>query len=105
MGNDLLKDVAPGTVVERAFAVDAARHLAVRGRYPAIVARPDRWAAWWLGAVPRSLAMIRKYRPAAIWSTYPIATAHTIGQTLHRLSGLPWIADFRDQRSTSSICS
>jgi hypothetical protein len=40
--------------------------------------------------------MIRKYRPDAIWSTYPIATAHMIGHTLHRLSGLPWIADFRD---------
>jgi hypothetical protein len=40
--------------------------------------------------------MIRKYRPDALWSTYPIATAHKIGHTLHRLTGLPWIADFRD---------
>jgi glycosyltransferase involved in cell wall biosynthesis len=40
--------------------------------------------------------MIRKYRPQVIWSTYPIATAHRIGETLHRLSGVPWIADFRD---------
>jgi glycosyltransferase involved in cell wall biosynthesis len=40
--------------------------------------------------------MIRKYRPDALWSTYPIATAHKIGHTLHRISGLPWIADFRD---------
>ncbi|MEM9058130.1 MAG: glycosyltransferase, partial [Pseudomonadota bacterium] len=38
----------------------------------------------------------RKHRPDAIWSTYPIATAHLIGLTLARLSGLPWIADFRD---------
>lgn len=96
LSNDLLKDIAPGTVVERAFALDSARHLAVMVRYPAFVSRPDRWAAWWLGAVPRGLAMIRKYRPQAIWSTYPIATAHMIAQTLHRLSGLPWIADFRD---------
>jgi glycosyltransferase involved in cell wall biosynthesis len=40
--------------------------------------------------------MIRKYRPDAIWSTYPIATAHKIACTLQRLSGLPWVADFRD---------
>jgi glycosyltransferase involved in cell wall biosynthesis len=92
----LLAEVAPGTVVERAFALDSARHLAVRRRYPAFAARPDRWAAWWLGAVPKGVAMIRRYRPGAIWSTYPIATAHRIGATLHRLSRLPWIADFRD---------
>jgi dTDP-4-amino-4,6-dideoxygalactose transaminase/glycosyltransferase involved in cell wall biosynthesis len=96
VSDDLLADVAPGTVVERAFALDSARHLSLFGRYPGFIARPDRWATWWLGAVPRGLAMIRRYRPEAIWSTYPVATAHAIGQTLHRLSGLPWIADFRD---------
>ena len=31
-----------------------------------------------------------------IWSTYPIATAHLIGLCLCKLSGLPWVADFRD---------
>jgi glycosyltransferase involved in cell wall biosynthesis len=93
---ELRHEVAPGTVVERAFALDSARHLAVKGRYPAFVARPDRWATWWLAAVPKGLAMIRKYRPAALWSTFPIATAHRIGATLHRWSRVPWIADFRD---------
>src|SRR5688500_3483061 len=92
----LLKDVHPATIVERAFALDSARHLSVLRRYPGFAARPDRWLTWWLGAVPKGLAMIRKYRPDAIWSTYPIATAHAIGHTLHRLSGLPWVADFRD---------
>jgi glycosyltransferase involved in cell wall biosynthesis len=42
------------------------------------------------------LYLIQKYRPDVIWSTYPIATAHLIGLTLSRLSGLPWVADFRD---------
>jgi hypothetical protein len=37
----------------------------------------------------------------AIWSTYPIMTAHCIAHTLSRLAGLPWIADFRDPVSTS----
>ena len=83
-------------IVERAFALDTARHLAVFGRYPAALARPDRWASWWFGGVLAGLRLVRKYRPTAIWSTYPIATAHTIAATLSRLSGLPWIADFRD---------
>lgn len=87
----------PGDVeVRRAFAIDAARHLAFRGAYPRALALPDRWVNWWGAAVLVGLGLIRKHRPAAIWSTYPIATAHLIGLTLHRLTGLPWVADFRD---------
>lgn len=95
-GNDQLRDIPPGTIVNRTRAWDAARHFAVGKRYPQILARPDRWMSWWLSAVPAGLAMIRKYRPQALWSTYPLATAHRIGHTLQRLSGLPWVADFRD---------
>jgi glycosyltransferase involved in cell wall biosynthesis len=91
-----MEDAGTSMVVERAFALDASRQLSLNGRYPGFMARPDRWISWWLGAVPKGVAMIRKYRPHAIWSTYPIATAHKIGYTLQRLSGLPWIADFRD---------
>ncbi len=96
VSNDQLMDVPSSATVERAFALDSARHLAILGRYPVFTARPDRWVTWWLGAVPKGLEMIREYRPHAIWSTYPIATAHMIGHTLQRHSGLPWIADFRD---------
>lgn len=85
-----------GLIVERAFSLDAARHLAVRGRYPRFLALPDRWSSWLVGALPAGLRMIRRYRPAVIWTTYPLASAHLIGAALHRLTGLPWIADFRD---------
>jgi glycosyltransferase involved in cell wall biosynthesis len=93
--SDQVEDVA-GIPIERAFALDSARHLSVMGRYAAFTARPDRWISWWLGALPKGLAMIRRYRPDALWSTYPIATAHKIGHDLACLSRLPWIADFRD---------
>jgi glycosyltransferase involved in cell wall biosynthesis len=93
---DLMRDIPSGTVVERAFALDTARHLAIGERYPGWLARPDRWVTWWSGAVLSGRRMLRKYRPAAIFSTYPIATAHLIGDSLARASGLPWIADFRD---------
>jgi glycosyltransferase involved in cell wall biosynthesis len=95
-GADQLQDVPAGVPVERAFALDAKRHLSVRGRYPRFAALPDRWVTWVLGAVPAGLRLVRRYRPAAIWTTYPIATAHVIGLWLHRLTGLPWVADFRD---------
>lgn len=93
---DAVGQVNGHPIVQRAFALDAARHLSLGGRYPAFAAVPDRWSSWWLGAVPTGLGMIRRYRPQALWSTYPIATAHRIGATLHRLTGLPWVADFRD---------
>lgn len=83
-------------LVHRSFALDAGRDLALRGRYPALLALPDRWSSWWLSAVPAALSLVRQHRPSVIWSTYPIATAHLIGLTVHRLTGIPWVADQRD---------
>jgi hypothetical protein len=82
--------------VHRSFALDASRHLAIRGRYPSLLAQPDRWISWWLSAVPAGLKLIREHQPQVIWSSYPIATAHLIALTLHRKTGIPWIADQRD---------
>lgn len=94
--DDLLGDIAPGVEVVRAFGCDTSRHLSLFGRYPLRLALPDEWVTWWLGAVPAGKKILRKQRPDVIWSTFPIATAHLIGRSLHRKSGLPWVADFRD---------
>ena len=93
---ELLADIQKETVVVRAPAFDTARHFSIAGRYPGFLARPDRWASWLPGATIMGLSMIKRYKPDAIWSTFPIATAHLIGAALHKHSGLPWIADFRD---------
>jgi len=82
--------------VRRSFALDAARDLALRGRYLGWTARPDRWASWRAFAVRDGLRLIDRWKPDVLWSTYPIATAHAIGAELQRRSGLPWVADFRD---------
>ncbi len=95
-GDDQLDEIPGAVDVCRAFAVDAAKHLSIKGRYPLFLALPDRWAAWWLGGVWSGLSMIIRQRPRVLWSTYPIATAHLIALTLKRFSGLPWVADFRD---------
>lgn len=94
--NDQMSDIAAGVKVVRAPALDAARHLALRGRYARFTALPDRWVSWWPGAVLQGFRLIKRVRPSLIWSTYPIATAHKIGLTLHHRTGLPWVADFRD---------
>jgi glycosyltransferase involved in cell wall biosynthesis len=94
--DDLLADVPSGTVVRRAFALDTARHLQIAGRYMGWMARPDRWISWQFDAVRQGLKLIEEFKPDVIWSTYPIATAHVIASKLHRKTGIPWVADFRD---------
>ncbi|WP_229202298.1 glycosyltransferase [Pseudoduganella aquatica] len=95
-GDDQMADIPASVPVTRAFALDTARHLSVGGRYAGFMALPDRWASWCLGAIPAGWRLIRRHRPAVIWSTYPIASAHLIGLVLRRLTGLPWVADLRD---------
>ena len=94
--DDQLEDIPKDVLVTRAFALDTAKHLAVRGSYLRCMALPDRWVSWCLGAVPSGMKLIREYRPKLLWSTYPIASAHLIGSVLHRFSRIPWVADFRD---------
>ncbi|HZV64688.1 MAG TPA: glycosyltransferase [Telluria sp.] len=98
-GDDQLQDILPSMLIWRTFALDTSRHLAIKGRYPGLLALPDRWASWALSAVPVGWRALRRYRPEVIWSTYPIATAHLIGLALHRLTGTPWVADMRDPMS------
>ena len=94
--DDLLREVPTDLPVARVFALDTARHLSVAGRYPHFLARPDRWMTWRFAAVGAGLALVRQHGLHAVWSTFPIATAHQIGGTLARRTRLPWIADFRD---------
>ncbi len=95
IGNDQIEE-ASNQLTHRSFALDTSRHLSFMGRYPSFMSLPDRWVSWWFGAVPLGLYLIKKYRPDIIWSTYPIATAHLIGLSLCRLTGVSWVADFRD---------
>ncbi len=102
VGTDQLGDIPSDVPVHRPFALDTSRHLSIRGAYPKALALPDRWSSWLLGAVPTGWGIIRRHRPDAIWSTYPITTAHVIGLALHRISGLPWVADFRDSMTEAN---
>jgi glycosyltransferase involved in cell wall biosynthesis len=93
---DSVAQIPPGCEVIRTRCLDASRHLAIAGRYPAFAALPDRWASWQWWAVRGGLRACREHRIQALWSTYPIATAHKIGAALAKRTGLPWVADFRD---------
>jgi hypothetical protein len=92
----LTEEVPAHLHVERAWALDTARHLSVGGRYPRAWATPDRWTSWRFDAVRRGKRLLREHDVSALWSSYPIGTAHAIGLALQRGSGKPWLADFRD---------
>lgn len=96
IGDDSWAKLPEEAIVRRAFALDSARHLSVKGKYLGVTAIPDRWISWWPAAVFECMRLVRKYKPQVIWSTYPIATAHLIGLTVSRMTGIPWVADFRD---------
>lgn len=93
--------IPAGCEVHRAFALDVRRHLSIAGKYPGFLARPDGWASWYPAAVWQGLRLIRRHRIKAIWSTYPIMSAHRIAWRLSRITGVPWIADFRDPVASS----
>ena len=93
---DQLAEIPKEVGVVRVWGFDAARQLAIGGRYPRWLALPDRWSSWAAFAIPAALWLARRHRVSAIWSTYPIATAHLIALAVARLTGLPWIADCRD---------
>lgn len=96
VSDDQLHEIPAEIIVKRAFALDTARQLSVKGRYLGWMALPDRWVSWCLGGTLSGLQLIYQYRPNVIWSTYPIATAHLLGLILHRMTDIPWVADFRD---------
>lgn len=82
--------------IERCQAIDAARDLSWRGKYFGFSCVPDRWWSWAFTAIPAGKRLIKQFKPEVIWSTYPVSTAHFIAYRLHRYSGLPWLADYRD---------
>jgi glycosyltransferase involved in cell wall biosynthesis len=91
-----LGEIPADIKVIRAFALDTKKHLSWRGRYLRLTALPDRWVAWCPAALSAGLAQIYKHKTDIIYTTFPVASAVLIGYLLHRITGTPWVADFRD---------
>lgn len=93
---DLMAQVPPDIRLDRAVALDVRRDLSIRGKYPELMAMPDRWSSWVFGGVRRGVRVVRRREVQLVWSTYPILSAHLIGGLVARWTGRPWIAEFRD---------
>ena len=57
---------------------------------------PDARIGWLIPAVLAGLKTIRREKPEVILTSGPPNTTHLIGLTLKMLTGLRWVADFRD---------
>ena len=91
-GEDAVHDIE----VHRAYCLDVKHDLAIAGRYPELLALPDRWWTWRLFAVPLARRLARRHDLRAVFSTAPQASAHLIGAAVSSQCRLPWVADFRD---------
>ena len=70
--------------------------VAALARASAWLLVPDAHASWRGPAVRAGLERLRRGDIAAIYSTSPPDTDHSVALELKRASGLPWVADFRD---------
>ena len=60
------------------------------------VMSPDGQGTWLPAAAAVGLQHLRSDPAQVIYSTSPPASAHLLGMLLKSLTGLPWVADFRD---------
>jgi glycosyltransferase involved in cell wall biosynthesis len=99
----LASEVTPGTEVTRAReprgAMGPAVVLSRLGLQQAakVAAFPDRAVAWIPDAVRLGLRITRRERPSVLFSTAAPISAHLVALAVHRRTGIPWVADFRDE--------
>lgn len=69
---------------------------ALRRQLRVFVLIPDRQAAWIPWAIVRTLIIARRHRPEVLYSSSPPHSAQVAALAVKRLTGLPWVVDFRD---------
>jgi glycosyltransferase involved in cell wall biosynthesis len=51
---------------------------------------------WYPHAIKKGRELLNKYEFDAIFSSYAPSTSHFVARRLHKISGIPWVAEFRD---------
>jgi glycosyltransferase involved in cell wall biosynthesis len=62
-----------------------------------VAAFPDAAIGWVPDAVRRGLRAVRRHRPHVLLSTSAPFSSHLAAMAIHRRTGIPWVADFRDE--------
>jgi glycosyltransferase involved in cell wall biosynthesis len=107
----LTTEIPAGTRVVRAFEP---RSLAVLQRLAVIAFSrlglrtlrdlagwPDLMAGWGAFALAAALRETQRERPDVLYSTAAPHSCHIVAGIVHRLTGIPWVADFRDEWSAN----
>ena len=87
-----LRDKKPNNIMMRA----------TRSALMQLFSFPDHMLLWIPFAVKSGLDILKKKRNRAIYSTSPPHSSHLAGLFLSRMTGIPWIADFRDPWSLNT---
>ncbi len=97
----LMRDIPSETTVYRTSSFESTilmrhlpRFLNISHLYVQI---PDPFVGWLPFAVKKGLEIIEKENIDAIFSSSMPTTSHLVALTLKKLTGLPWLADFRDE--------
>jgi glycosyltransferase involved in cell wall biosynthesis len=66
-------------------------------RLKAYVSWPDGGLGWLPGALLAAFRTVRRERPDVLFSSSAPYAGHLVALVVHRLTGIPWVADFRDE--------
>jgi glycosyltransferase involved in cell wall biosynthesis len=97
----LARDIPPGTPVLRAADPGALRLATMAASRAGALAQltgwPDEAAAWIPAAVRAAVRAARRERFDALYSSSAPLSSHLAALAVQRRTGLPWVADFRDE--------
>jgi glycosyltransferase involved in cell wall biosynthesis len=99
----LLEEIPETTRVIRTSALPVAHWLSLvlyrlrLRRLFAWITWPDGGIGWLPFALWAGLRAVRRDRPDVIFSSSPPQSGHLAALVIHRLTGIPWVADFRDE--------
>ena len=103
----LVDEIPASTRVVRTAALPLARYLGYAlhrlrlRRLRAFALWPDGGLGWMPFALVATLRAARRDRPDVLFSTSSPYGAHLVALAVRRLTGLPWVADFRDEWSAN----
>lgn len=105
--DSLPSEIPASTHVIRTAALPLARYAGIAldwlglKRLRAFVLWPDNGLGWAPFALVAALRAARRDRPAVLFSTSSPYASHFVALLVAQLTGLPWVADFRDEWSTN----